>query len=54
MALNLRSLRCRAIAFHPELLLWIIINDFFIRRLPYHPETHNGWCAQGIKGGHFG
>jgi hypothetical protein len=39
------------VTFHSELFLWIIINNFFIRRLPYHPETHNGWCADGIEGG---
>jgi hypothetical protein len=45
------KLCCRAIAFHPEFFLWIIISDFFIRPLPNHSETHNGWCADGIKGG---
>ena len=46
---------CRSqIAIHPELLQWIVINDFLICGLHDHLKTHRGWHAYGIQGGELG
>ena len=38
------------VAFHPELLLGIVIHDSFVGRPPYHPEAHHGRRTHGIEG----